>query len=287
MQAKLHKSEQRLTNLELQEHNDTMTLNQIGSLLNLHDFSWEDRHSELDSHRRNVEIEFWPKTWHDEQERMQQIGQITADQDYKFWRESKSYGLFVISGENENDRAHNCWASKVALDLINERLTTDTCVFHLFGRHENENTCLYVLSSLVYQTIHLNKKILRDQAQLDEIFAKLRRYQRAMDDSDKQKALEDVASRVLKMISRDKAIWIVLDRVDRCWSHAQHQSPSGRISRQGAREILNSLSKLALKGGNIKVLAIVNRTDWRVDLDDEDVGDAQEHVTVKRFCQVS
>ena len=264
-----------------------MTMDQIGTLLKLHDFSWEDHHSELDIHGRNVEVEFWPKTWHGEQEQMQHIGQITNDQKYKVWRESKGSGMFVISGENEFHRAHNCWTSKVALDLINERLTTDTCVFHLFGRHEHENTCLHVLSSLIYQILHLNKEILRDQTQVDEILAKLRRYQICLEESDKQKALEDVASRALKMISRDKPIWIVLDRVDRCCSHAQHQSPSGRISRQGGREILNCLSRLALQGANVKVLAVVNRTDWRVDLDDEDIGDAQEHVTIKRFCQVN
>ena len=279
--------EQRLTELELQEHNDTMTMSQIGTLLNLHDFSCEDHHSQLESHRRNIEAEFWPRTWHGEQERIQQLGQVTNDQNYKAWRESKGYGLFVISGENDNDRAHNCWASCVALDLIDERLSDCPCAFHLFGRQDHENTNLHVLSSLIYQIIHLNKEILRDQTQLDEILAKLRRYQTVPDESDKRKALEDVASRILKMISREKVVWVVLDRVDRCCSQVQHQSPSGRRSRQGARAILNSLSKMALQRANVKVLAVVNRTDWRVDLDDEDIEDAGEHVTIKRFCQVN
>lgn len=175
----------------------------------------------------------------------------------------------------------------MAVDLINERLTTDTCAFHLFGRKEQEGTCVHVLSSLVYQIIYLNRKILRDQTQLDEILAKLRRYQNVKDESDKQKAVEDVVSRALKMISPDKAIWIVLHRVDRCYMQAQHHSPSGRRSRQGARTILNSLSRIALQGANVKALLVVNRTDWRVDLDDEDIGEMEGHVTITRFRQAN
>ena len=281
------KIEQRLTNLELQEHNDMMMLDQISTLLNIHDFSYEDHHGQLDRHRRNIEAEFWPKTWHGEQERIEQLGQITTDESYKAWRKSKESGVFVISGENDNDRAHNCWASNVALDLINKMPITDTCAFHLFGPQEHEDSHLHVLSSLIYQVLHLNKEILQDQTELDEMLAKLRRYQRAEDESDKQKALEDVVSRALKMVSRHKTVWIILDRVDRCCSQTQHQSPTGRRSRQGARAILNSLSRVALQGASVKVLAVVNRTDWRVDLDDEDIGDAQEHVTIKMFCQVN
>ncbi|KAF5229969.1 hypothetical protein FAUST_10061 [Fusarium austroamericanum] len=107
---------------ELQDHNDLMTMRQIGTLLNLHDFSYEKHCSQLNNYKRNVDAEFWAKTWHGDQERIQQVEQIKMDTAFKVWRESKSSGIFVISGQNEFDRAHNCWASCAALDLLGDEL---------------------------------------------------------------------------------------------------------------------------------------------------------------------
>jgi len=109
-----------------------MTIGQIRTLVNVRDFSYEDL-GKLDTHRRNVDTEFWPKTWHGEQGRIQQLGQITNDWRYKAWHESKSSGLFILSGKKENDRVYNCWACYMALGLVQERMTTDTSTFHLFG----------------------------------------------------------------------------------------------------------------------------------------------------------
>ncbi|RGP67978.1 hypothetical protein FSPOR_5639 [Fusarium sporotrichioides] len=279
---------------ELQEYNDLMTMRQIGALLNVHDFSYEKHCSHLNDYKKDVHAEFWPKTWHGKQEQARQVNQIKMNEAYKAWRESKSSGTFVISGENEFDRAHNCWASYAALDVLDDELRKGSigmlsvCAFHVFRHQEHENTCLNVLSSLIYQILRANREVLQDQDQLEEILAKLNEYQKLLKQSSETcyKTLESVLSRVFSNIGKDKVVWMVLDRVERCCNRAEHQSPSGRRSHQSAVALLQALNRAALQGvATIKVLAVVNRVDWRVDEDPVDNWDLRD-IIVKRFCQV-
>ncbi|OBS26155.1 hypothetical protein FPOA_00098 [Fusarium poae] len=269
-------------------------MRQISALLNIHDFSYENHCSQLAGYKRDVDADFWSKTWSGDRDRLQELGQIKTNEDYKTWCESKSSGMFVISGENDSYRAHHCWASSAALDFLDEKLangSTDRssiCAFHIFGNKDHENTYSNVLSSLVYQILRADREILQDQSQVDEMLAKLNEYQTLLKESSHEchNALEDVALRALSNINQNKVVWIVLDRVEKCCSHVEHQSPSQRRSRKGALDLLRSLNRAVLQGAAvIKVLAVVNRVDWRVDDPQDDIWDIQ-NIVVKRFCQV-
>ncbi|KAG8664640.1 uncharacterized protein FPOAC1_013420 [Fusarium poae] len=128
-------------------------------------------------------------------------------------------------GENEYDRAYNCWASYAALDIVDDELVksstgvTSICASHVLGGKEHENK-------------HLHK-------QLEELLAKLYEYQNLSKKSLERcsGALEDVVLRGLSNISEDK------------------------------------------------VLAVVNRVDWRVDHPDDVIWDVP-NISVERFCQV-
>ncbi|KAF4462795.1 hypothetical protein FALBO_10392 [Fusarium albosuccineum] len=284
-----------ITNVALLDENDLKSLGQICTHLGIESFSSEDHFDQLQRHKGNVAAYFWSKTWLGEQESDQQLGRVLSDPGYQEWLVSESSGVFILSGENDFNGASHCWASPVALNLI-DQLTkdgneaSDTCVFYLLGHQEHDDTCLRVLTSLVFQLLKSNKEALRDKAQLDELLAKLTRYSRLprspSEENSKQDSLAEVVLRAVKMIPADKTIWVVLDRVDKCCDQLQADSPGGRRPRKGARTLLRTLGSLTRgMATKVKILAVVNRADWRIEQEGDEVGVEEGRVVIRRFSQ--
>jgi hypothetical protein len=90
----------------------------------------------------------------------------TTNESFRTWCNSEGSGTLIIMGENEYDRAYNCWASYAALDIVDDELVksstgvTSICASHVLGGKEHENKHLHVLSSLIYQILRANREIL-------------------------------------------------------------------------------------------------------------------------------
>ncbi|KAF5590035.1 hypothetical protein FPANT_6127 [Fusarium pseudoanthophilum] len=279
-------------NIDLQNENDLKTLHHIGSLLGIRAFSTEAHDQQLEKHRSDVVAEFWPRTWHGDQEREKHLSQVLDDAEYQGWIQSHDSGLFIISGENYISGATNCWASLIALNLINKSMgckhdSSPISVYYLLGHHENDETQFHVISSIIYQLLLQYRNALQDKTQLDELLATLARYQTLspVEGSHKQNLLQSAALRAIRMLPGGRDIWILVDRVDKCCDELPHSSPGGRRSRKAARTLLRALSSLVKpEGPTVKILAVVNRADWRVEEEADDF-EVDGRVLVKRFVQ--
>lgn len=80
-------------------------------------------------------------------------------------------------------------------------------------------------------------------------------------------ALDRVVLEALNGFHDDQTVWIVLDRMDKCLI-PREALDRHETERHGRRHLLTSLVKVTREStSRIKVLAIVNRTDWRVEED--------------------
>ncbi|KAF5562050.1 hypothetical protein FNAPI_3385 [Fusarium napiforme] len=279
---------------DLQNENDLKTLHHIGSLLGIRAFSTEDHDQQLEKHRSDLVAEFWPRTWHGDQEREKHLSQVLEDPEYQGWIQSHDSGLFIISGENYISGATNCWASLIALNLIDKGLgckhdSSPISVYYLLGHHENEETQFHVISSIIYQLLLQYRNALQDKTQLDELLATLARYQTlpSVEVSQKENLLQSAAGRAIRMLPGGKDIWILVDRVDKCCEELPHYSPGGRRSRKTARALLRALGSLVQQDERkVKILAVVNRADWRVEQEADDF-EVDGRIMVKRFVQDS
>lgn len=222
------------------------------------------------------------------------------DEEYAKWRRSTSSRILVLSGQNDVARATHCWATPIALDLISEFTPSDpfamkqqaeqtnVCAFYLLGHRSEDDTPVDVLALLIYHMLHLNKRAL--QSDSDGFWRELQQYEEISNKSPKAKgymvrdALDRVILEALNTFRDDQTVWIVLDRVDKCcavYDAAQKYSSP----RRGRQYLLKSLVKVVKEStSKVKVLAIVNRTDWRVE-EEEDYEGEDEVLVVQRLDQ--
>ncbi|KAJ6443245.1 LIM domain-containing protein [Purpureocillium lavendulum] len=277
----------------LQNDSDFTNLERVRNLLGLEPFSPETHLVQLDRHRSDVRAEFRVNPYSpaapDEALRV-----ILDDSSYQEWRGSPCSRLLVLSGKNCVPRATHCWVSPVALDLA-AKLEADTApnsdpsVFYLLGRRDEEDTHLHVLSSLVYQLLSINKTGMRDEAQFRELWAALQRYKAASESSggrvrEVKRALEDAALRSLNMFGAGRTVWIVLDRVDRCRTAP---GPGATLSQKDRLALLRSMVCLVERAAaTVKILAVSNRVDWRVEEQEDELGQEREgSVVIRTFSQ--
>ncbi|RYP63753.1 hypothetical protein DL769_006880 [Monosporascus sp. CRB-8-3] len=278
----------------LQRDRDFDKLEKIRELLGLEAFSHKAHLAQLDSHRRNVAAEFQQKNWYSEKTPDEQLCAVVSDPAYKEWLGSPHSRVLVLSGENYVIGASHCWLSPVALDLV-AKLTVcttpnpDPCVFYLLGLREVDDTSPRVLAFLILRLLSLNKEALRDEVQLAELWADLQSYARVAESPDVpahelQRTLEKVALRALNMFDAGKTVWIVLDRVDKC---RVAPGPRGESHRRGGRAILETLVRLVERAtARVKVLGVVNRADWHVEEQADELGEeGQGSVVIRTFSQ--
>ncbi|RYP03960.1 hypothetical protein DL765_010351 [Monosporascus sp. GIB2] len=278
----------------LQSDRDFDNLEKIRELLGLEAFSHEAHLAQLNSHRRSVAAEFQRKNWYSEKTPDEQLCAVVSDPAYKEWLGSPHSRVLVLSGENYVIGASHCWVSPVALDLIAKLMSgttpdPDPCVFYLLGLREVDDTCPHVLTFLILRLLSLNKEALRNEVQFAELWADLQSYARVAESSDApahdvQRTLEKIALRALNMFDAGKTVWIVLDRVDKCRAAP---GPRGKSNRRGGRTLLETLVHLVERAtARVKVLGVVNRADWHVEEQADELGEEQEgNVVIRTFSQ--
>ncbi|RYP63895.1 hypothetical protein DL771_009070 [Monosporascus sp. 5C6A] len=278
----------------LQNDRDFDNLEKIRKLLGLEAFSHEAHLAQLDSHRRSVAAEFQQKNWYSEKKPDEQLCAVVSDPAYKEWLRSPQSRVLVLSGENYVIGASHCWVSPVALDLI-AKLTADTtpnpdlCVFYLLGLRDVDDNYPHVITFLILRLLSLNKEALRNDVQFAELWADLQSYARVAESPDApahevQRTLEEVALRALDLSDAGKTVWIILDRVDKCRAAP---GPRGTSHRKGGRALLETLVRLVERAtARVKVLAVVNRADWHVEEQADELGEEQEGtVVIRTFSQ--
>ncbi|KAE9566690.1 hypothetical protein CGMCC3_g17140 [Colletotrichum fructicola] len=281
---------------DLQENTDKINLEKISKLLEVLPFPDDNRHVNLSRHQGNVAAEFsWKNDYSGAtvEERMQAVENDSVYQDWLVRSQSR---VFVISGANDNRNARHCWVSPVALNMVakfrSDKSLADSniYVFYLLGLRDEDDTWDHVVCFLTYQLLELNKRALRNEEQCRQLWADLQSYANLRADSAKTKPtdvtekLERIALRTLSMFDAGKTVWIILDRVDRC-----HVMPgqSSKTSRKGGRSLLRMMVHLAEKSPvTVKVLAVVNRADWHIeDQADEMDGEMVGSLVVRTYRQ--
>ncbi|RYO75236.1 hypothetical protein DL762_010104 [Monosporascus cannonballus] len=99
-----------------------------------------------------------------------------------------------------------------------------------------------------------------------------------------ERTLEKIARRALNMFGAGKTVWIVLDRVDKCRAAS---GPRGKSHRRSSRALLETLVHLVERAtARVKVLGVVNRADWHVEEQADELGEEQEgNVVIRTFSQ--
>ncbi|RYP48746.1 hypothetical protein DL768_005403 [Monosporascus sp. mg162] len=299
IEARPHSREETADNVllpteELQNERDFDNLEKIRKLLGLEAFSHEADLTQLDSHRRSVAAEFQQKNWYSEKTPDEQLGAVVSDPAYKEWLGSPQSRVLVLLGENYVIGASHCWVSPVALDLIAKFTASttpdpDPCVFYLLGLREVDDTCPHVLAFLILRLLSLNKEALRNEVQFAELWADLQSYARVAESPDApahevQRTLEKVALRALNLFDAGKTVWIVLDRVDKCRAAPGQR---GNSQRRGGRALFETLVHLVERATvRVKVLGVVNRADWHIEEQADELGEEQEgNVVIRTFNQ--
>ncbi|RSL52150.1 hypothetical protein CEP54_011057 [Fusarium duplospermum] len=283
---------------ELQNDRDLDKLEEVRSLLRIEAPSDEVLFAQLRNHQSNVAAEFQPDYSFSEKTPSERLSMVKDDKAYKEWLSSQRSGMFILSGENHVNGATHCWVSPVALDLIEELVrepdtnnaNLDPCVFYLLGQRDTNETCSDVLTFLIIKLLAKNKAALHHEEKFAELRSDFQAYLRLAEshkasEHEVQRGLDKVTLRVVNMFGQNRTIWIVLDRVDQCKLGPRQRSAS---QRRGGPTLLRSMVHLVEQAvPRVKVLAVVNKADWPVE-DQVDELDQQrkESVVIRTFHEL-
>ncbi|KAI1113381.1 hypothetical protein F5Y14DRAFT_462432 [Nemania sp. NC0429] len=251
---------------ELQRGHDGQRLDLIGALLKLSPHSPEAELATLKRHRENIVAEF--NNWYSRQRRPKApLASITDHQTFQSWCTSAGSRILVLIGRNRVLQARNCWLSPVALDFIAESKLSrprDPCVFYILGRSTADDTFGHVASSLIYRLLSINREVLRNETQYAELQAELQSFESATRTGSEPHvvgtSLRKVALRVLNMFSPSTTVWMILDRLDECRGQG-----SRNLHRKALLKFLVKLVEDENLGVRLRVLAVVNGVDWRLE----------------------
>ncbi|KAI5460479.1 hypothetical protein BGZ63DRAFT_247756 [Mariannaea sp. PMI_226] len=291
--VKTRLEEVRNQNIELQNDRDFNNLETIRGLLRIEAFSPEALLTQFRTHQSNLAAEFRSGSLSSDMTPRERLGMVRNDTEYKEWLDSQRSGMFILSGQNCFIGATHCWVSPVALDLIEKFVwepqtdsNPDPCVFYLFGHRDTDETCSEVLSLLIFELLSMNKEALRHGQEFCELWAELRSYAQLAQSRDApqyevQQGPYKVALRAIDLFGPNRTIWIVLDRVDKC-----RLAPGQRGSQhRGGRMLLQTMVHLVEQAvPRVKVLAVVNRADWHVEDQVDELGQQREEsVMIQTF----
>ena len=206
--------------------------------------------------------------------------------DFQAWQKSLHSCMLVLAGYNNESvySTRECWLSSIALDMI-ERVKESRQsepYAYILGLQEEDKAFPRVLSCIVLQLLLSSPQVLQNDAQYAELCAEIEAYSAATKSEQEYSnisnvLLEKVALRILNLFDRTKTVWIILDRVDQC-------NPGKKGHR---RMLMRTLVHLIQKATvTVKVLAVVNGYDWRVDEEgDELEQDRDAHVIIHQGRQ--
>lgn len=280
--------------IELQRGYDVDNLQKVSQLLDLSLAGMTSRQTHLDQlrkHEKNVTRDFGIHNLIQTVSHAERLTSVEKDPEYLRWLESPDSGLFVLLGNNFVARASHCWLSPMAYRLIERKTTASpsSCVFYLLGQQETDDTCVKVMSTVILRLLSLNKTILRKEEYFTELCADLQLYQqlsRSSEDKSRemQALLKDVAVKVADMLDEEMTVWIMLDRVDKCRAAPSRRKTHHHHRRDGLALLRIMLHLVEQSKARIKVLAVVNRSDWHMEDDVDDLDQTREGSFVLLKC---
>jgi hypothetical protein len=214
-----------LTIDDLRKDNETARLSNIRRLLDLRQWSEEDRTKKLLEHKQNLERAERHLT---QLEWMSQskIVEFRQRKDFREWQASTDPQMFLIVAAVESalqdlDFVHRyCWMSPLAVSIIDEQCQESE------GNQKQREGVFSVLDPDRRPSMHelasellLGLFRLQGPFDVEEISAKLDAYREARqtgNDSDKKEALKAAVSTVVHHLSRSTPFYIVIDQIHWC-----------------------------------------------------------------------
>ena len=275
--------------VELQDTSVSNKLEMIRKHLHLEPFQLQHSLAELRKHRSNIAAEFRDKNWYTGQKPQDRLLDVKKSAAYSEWLNTSQSRLLVVSGENDVTQAPHCWVSPLALDLI-EQLNQNSLhpskpfTFYLLGHRESDESPQDVVASLILRFLSIRKDLLQSPC-YDELWSQVQAYDDELCSPNHslhkiQEALDSVVLKAFNLLDSNEAIWIVLDRGDKC------QLPGLRHT--GSRTLLRTMVRLVERSkATVKILCVVNRADWRIENDEADLGAEEDGTLVIHRCKQS
>jgi hypothetical protein len=259
--------------LELQDGQTGDRMNKIQQLLDLNHYSRESELKLLKKYQSDLNTEFDLNWIFLERMHGKRLEAFKSETKFQEWRDSIHSRMLILAGYNNDSKysSRHCWVSPVALDIIESLRDSEQSnpyAFYVAGLRESE-TFTQILSSVILQLLIMNTDALQNEIQYNELMSEIHEYRSSAeskrDYNDKTSTyLQNVAIRILNTFDSTRSVWIILDRVDRCRNHPKSNYRK-KILKAMVHLVENSKAK-------IRVLAVVNGHDWRVDEEIDELG---------------
>lgn len=237
--------------------------------------------------QRAIDIQDYRRTLDDsldagqfEQMRDDRLRTFEKSPNYRNWSESKSACLLILSGYNERSilDEDQCWLSPIALNRIEDLSHPENAaiIAHYLLPQQRQTVIHDVLPTVLLQLLSQKCQALRDEEEFAELCAELRQYGNlstspGISDANEDariSTLQKIALRVVNFFAESETVYIIVDRIDRCTypGKADHR-----------RALTKALVKM-VEGAkcNLKILAVINGYDWRVEDIRDDFGAEKE-----------
>lgn len=251
-------------------------LESLRTILHMEHYSPEDDLEQLEDRKRHVARECDATAAFDCVER---------SGSYDSWFRSTTSQIFVLSGRN-GSRATYCWLSPVAMKLIAEKTReadqnpTSICIPVIINLRNEKNTFEHITRSLVYRLLLKAKKGFSKTQEVEKLDREMEKYSRLDLEHNKpmhktQETLANILAQSLALFNLETTIWIIIDRADQC--RLPQAEDRGGLKHQQRRALLRSLVTAVEKSQILlKVLVIVNTTDWDVQKQERHLGQEKE-----------
>ncbi|KAK7752176.1 hypothetical protein SLS62_005920 [Diatrype stigma] len=265
----------------LQEGHDNDHINKIQSLLGLGDYSAEQENDAVETYRRNFEVDAFMKNQFLERMEGGRMDTLKSHHDFRQWLESEGSRLLLVVGYNHHSirSANQCWASPIALELMNrvkeKKREDESWVHYTSGLRDEGDVLSRAVFTIVLQVLRQNRSAVQKDEPLQELHAAIQDYRQEAERGGGETAasLQKVALRALNFLDSSKTVWIILDRVDKC--RDQSRKLIGRA-------LLKTMVYLVENAKpRVRVLAVVSGLDWNIDQDEDDLGRERKNSVIQ------
>ncbi|CAI6341352.1 unnamed protein product [Periconia digitata] len=266
---------------ELLERQYTEKLDRLRIALRMDRYSAEDLQDQLITRTKGVAREY---------EASKALESVERSGAFRSWLLSHTSQMFVLSGRNDRHATH-CWLSPVALKLIADKTAPEAaqnaaniCIFEILNLRNEKNTFEHITRSLIYRLLLNSKHGLAEEGKVEKLDKEMEMYTRLAANPKVavyqiQETLSKIMVQSLTLFDPGTTVWIILDRADQCRTSREKESSGTRNQQQKA--LLRTLVH-AVEGSSIvlKILVVVNATDWDVQKHANDLRQKKEDSVV-------
>ncbi|PVI01686.1 hypothetical protein DM02DRAFT_590815 [Periconia macrospinosa] len=269
---------------ELLHRQYTEKLQKLRVLLQVERYSPENYLDQLAKRRRDVAAEY---------DTAAAFECVEMSESFKDWLHSATSQVFVLSGHNDSYATH-CWLSPVALKLIAEKTSSassnpaNICIFEMINLR-NENTSFeHITRSLIYQLILSSKHGLSKEQEVEKLDRDMEKYSRLVAKSDApmhqiQETLAKILAQSLTLFDPGTTVWVIIDRADQCRT-ARANETSGTKNQQRKALMRTLVHAVEQSPITMKILVVVNTSDWDVQKYADDFGqEKEESLVIEKF----